>query len=496
MTDRTQRIIGKDAIEIGRHGSIFLRNFKSFGSIGQNIPVSKINLFFGPNSSGKSSVFQAFHLALQTHIGGTHENLIEPLRFSQVVNKGLVQNKIEIGLTLTEPGGSIADAPLTEVPSLNFKFAGTPDDRFRIISTEVTTHENLSFLIDHHDSGGGNSDSDIIRTGIVRAFAQDVDAFNAAVKRVCPEIDRSFTHDDLNNLNSALKTAPLNVSVDHHGGFHPTAERPVDEMVGVALRLIRGCLRSTPRDLGHFVINVLHLGPIRNIHTRHDLASQFQKCKGWERDVEQTAWYRLLKDSLFLDEINVCIGEKFLDLGYEVKLRTESVSPDSPRSLILEETRGLLMERVELDFTAVGVGVSQVIPVVGAVCMHSDVLMFIEQPELHLHPRAQCNLADVFIAKANNHYFASPGHGNNLLFLETHSEHLVLRMLRRIRETTNGVPIPEYLRLTPEDVSILYFKPTPMGTVIHRMEVTPDGDFANRWPDGFFPERATELFDD
>ena len=131
------------------------------------------------------------------------------------------------------------------------------------------------------------------------------------------------------------------------------------------------------------------------------------------------------------------------------------------------------------------------IPVVGTCCTHNELLVFIEQPELHLHPRAQCALGDLFIAKSNDDQINT----RNVFVLETHSEHLVLRILRRIRETTDGMlEASPHLKLTAEDISVSYFEATPMGTVVHQMAATPDGDFLQRWPEGFFPERGKELF--
>ena len=73
--------------------------------------------------------------------------------------------------------------------------------------------------------------------------------------------------------------------------------------------------------------------------------------------------------------------------------------------------------------------------------------------------------------------------------IETHSEHIVLRLLRRIREKESlGVSV------SPDDVSIVYLSPTVDGVVTKRINITGDGDFEEEWPDGFFDERDEELF--
>ena len=69
--------------------------------------------------------------------------------------------------------------------------------------------------------------------------------------------------------------------------------------------------------------------------------------------------------------------------------------------------------------------------------------------------------------------------------LETHSETLVLRLQRRIRE---GV-------LSPKDVSILYVDPRgDQGAVIEELRLDEEGEFIDVWPDGFFAESFNEMF--
>ena len=78
--------------------------------------------------------------------------------------------------------------------------------------------------------------------------------------------------------------------------------------------------------------------------------------------------------------------------------------------------------------------------------------------------------------------------------IETHSEHLILRLLRRIRETTEGKIAIEAQKLQPEDVSVLYVEQTKLGTEAMRLRVAPVGVFIDPWPQGFFEERGEELF--
>lgn len=138
-----------------------------------------------------------------------------------------------------------------------------------------------------------------------------------------------------------------------------------------------------------------------------------------------------------------------------------------------------------LNIKDVGSGVSYVLPILCSVIGKG--FSFIEQPELHLHPKAQCEIGDVFIASLNK------GHTT---VVESHSEHLLLRILRRIRETHKGYLIPKELKIKPDDITIYYFQPTENGTRIKHIRVDEYGEFIDRWPDGFFSERDRELFDE
>ena len=146
----------------------------------------------------------------------------------------------------------------------------------------------------------------------------------------------------------------------------------------------------------------------------------------------------------------------------------------------------------------VGVGTSQVLPIILEAFAQENKLIAIEQPELHLHPRLQAELGDVFIESAL-------GANKNTFLLETHSEHLILRILRilrRIRETTEGEndDWPDALReacpngICPADVAILFVQPDEDGAKVIELPIDANGEFTCDWPGGFFEERMKELF--
>lgn len=75
----------------------------------------------------------------------------------------------------------------------------------------------------------------------------------------------------------------------------------------------------------------------------------------------------------------------------------------------------------------VGFGVSQVLPIIiQGLCMTKDETMLLEQPEIHLHPKMQMNMADFLLAVAST---------QRNMIVETHSDHIINRIVRRVMET-------------------------------------------------------------
>jgi hypothetical protein len=99
----------------------------------------------------------------------------------------------------------------------------------------------------------------------------------------------------------------------------------------------------------------------------------------------------------------------------------------------------------------VGVGLSQLIPVIVSTLALDEGLLCIEQPELHIHPAIQVGLGDLF-AKAIH----DDQHRDRTFLLETHSEHIMLRLLRRIRETSEDALPPQMPSLDQHDVAVIY----------------------------------------
>ncbi len=134
----------------------------------------------------------------------------------------------------------------------------------------------------------------------------------------------------------------------------------------------------------------------------------------------------------------------------------------------------------------VGTGISQVLPVVvAALDRERPGITAVEQPELHVHPRLQVELGDLFAEQVDQ---------GGIFVLETHSEHLMLRLLRRIEETGSN-ELPEGKPpLKPDQVSVVFLEQVDGEVRATSLRIDETGEFIDRWPQGFFDERTDELF--
>lgn len=136
----------------------------------------------------------------------------------------------------------------------------------------------------------------------------------------------------------------------------------------------------------------------------------------------------------------------------------------------------------------IGVGISQVLPVIVGALNQDESILAIEQPELHLHPAIQVELADLFISQVNEN-------PEVIFMLETHSEHLMLRFLRRIEETYKNKIKEEKLKLVPDKINVFVI-PEEIPMKGYSLPIDKTGEFEKEWPNGFFEEREEELFPD
>jgi hypothetical protein len=275
------------------------------------------------------------------------------------------------------------------------------------------------------------------------------------------------------------------------------------------------------RIIRDYLSKMTYIGPLREVPGRSYIAQSSPDEARWAHGL--AAWDLLHgpRGNHLIEKVNAWLFDKErLNSGYRLEhVRYRKVENPSPIDVILQhgvsdedlvdvvpnlrelfEQYPIIKEVALRDIRTntlvgpsdVGVGLSQLIPVVVSLVSEEEGLVAIEQPELHIHPAIQVGVGDLIAISATAQ--GANSDAERCLLIETHSEHIMLRLLRRIRETTEGELPPGAPSLTPEQVAVIYVEPTEDVLKLTPLRITADGDFLDRWPRGFFEERGEELF--
>lgn len=152
-----------------------------------------------------------------------------------------------------------------------------------------------------------------------------------------------------------------------------------------------------------------------------------------------------------------------------------TVQPISDESSIYQVRVRKTRTSADVLITDVGFGVSQILPVL-ALCYYvpEGSTIILEQPEIHLHPSVQSGLADVFIDAMKNRHVQ--------IILESHSEHLLRRIQRRIAEED----------IAPTETALYFCEIGEGGSTLSRLNVDLFGNIKN-WPKDFFGDEFSEM---
>jgi len=304
---------------------------------------------------------------------------------------------------------------------------------------------------------------------------------------------------------------PLSFAVDSSEHLRLRDDAEQKRLEGVFSKIFLAPLENVVWDLARFRF----LGAMRALPP-----------SGWQDATENdanwadggAAWRQLLTgEEAFIDKINEWLaGTDKLDAGYRVRRRKVALMDQaSPLWLALASGRAFDevedLERQLKDLPTatsialvdqrrgglevaphdVGIGVTQLVPILVA-CLDRVAgtelarTVAIDTPELHLHPMQVAALGDLFVD-------AALGENPHAVILETHSEHLILRILRRIRQTYRGQP-HDNVEVRPEHVAAIYVESGEGHTTAFEIGIGDDGEFLQPWPDKFFDQDYEERY--
>lgn len=493
--------------------SIRLKNFRSFLDTG-NIELKPIVLLVGTNSSGKSSLLRFFPLLKQT----TELQSASPLLwfgryvdfgdFEETVCRSNKSGPIEIDFAFppmrvhrTDETFYLSRYPMTIAPEISVKLKYL-NSRTTVSAFRMSSGENFCEL----EIGS--------RSNVTSLFVNGVDISKEIDPNTIPRCTASNTlptFDDSNNLRGrflkalSTKTFEYVREIVHKNSADSTihsyvsrlvsgdAEKILEQLKKIALdtkakrlfphsaivnkvraltfaRLIPSVMNEAFRWLGQFGRSTRYIGPFRLDPQRY-YRNQELSVKQIEPHGENLAMFlRSLPEReqhLFSDWVSRIFGFNVL------------INPS--RSHI--EIR-VKEEEQSYNIIDMGYGLSQVLPII-AQCwssisdskqkpddLHSlPTLIAIEQPELHLHPRFQAKLADMFVSMIEE-----TKRTTNLI-IETHSE----SMINRIGEMICGGKVAE------NDILVLLFEKDQKSntTILKKSRFDKDGVLTN-WPIGFF----------
>jgi len=440
-----------------------IQNFKGWKDTGK-IRLAPITVLFGTNSSGKSSIGQFLMMLKQT--------AASPDR-SRVLHPGDTQTPVDLG---------------------TFEDVMHGHDLAKSLQFSMTWQlpKKLS-VIDVLSDGKSKCDGNQIR------FEGDIGFQDGKVKKaVCNQ----FSYELLLNESPSLKLAMS--SKDAVGEYQLHAD---------GMKLVRrpGRVWPLPAPTRFFGFPDQMVNYYQNADSLSDLALAMQEMLGklsylgplreepkrgytWTGETPEEVGRRgeaWVSAFLAASGRRLSLGYKKRAIGYDVLIAQRLKQLGVIHSFEVKElVSGQRDYRVHLQIGAnspvvaipdVGFGVSQVLPVVvQAFYAPIDSTVIIEQPELHLHPGVQQNLADLFVDGI--HAQESGARRNVQYIIESHSEHFLRRMQRRVAE---GV-------LSHAEIAVYFCQSEGGRSRLVPLEMDEDANIKN-WPKEFFGDQMTDI---
>jgi hypothetical protein len=318
------------------------------------------------------------------------------------------------------------------------------------------------------------SDIDTTRSRGNPASMREADRKDQA--EVSSEFYRSFLQDA---LFAPLELLPARIVV-----VDPVDQPDPDRSSLHRFMFARRRFESIAFEYQEILRSMSYLGPLRSHPARHYLVSGGEKNSVGVRgeNAPQLIFRRQA-------ELSKTINEWLEQFEIPYKLKIKQVG-DAVTGEIVAMSLTDAFSRVAVSPSDVGFGVGQLLPIIVEGVVSDGRVVCVEQPEIHLHPRLQAHIAD-FLIETSGVALAKdrrkprrPARRRNQWLVETHSEALMLRLQRRIRDGT----------ISADDVCVLYVEPGEGGSRIRQLRLDADGEFLDSWPRGFFEEAFDEIF--
>lgn len=434
--------------------SLRLTNFRGFCET-PPIPLAPLTFLVGPNSSGKSSIFDALLLVAQSGFAPSaptvrspnwQGSLVDLGSYKDAVYRHEVDRKIDIVTEVAWDGNETnyfsPRAPAAGARAL-FSFqltsSGRSDPIGRLAELAVTDEKTGQDIIFAHAANDPTKTTIEFlgkrRVRRIDPLPSSIFYFRRGVEEFVQQVGRNRGFRGRIPFQSLLffSTTPVflqfssqtqRISSGRLGPkrwYSATGVKPT--------RAIRGLYEGIDPQM---IEEVLRQG-------------RSETKKATVRQRQQIG--RFLKD---LEIANAVTDVKLSPYHTAIKVR-DSVT------------------KIVSNLIDVGYGASQVLPVLLGCLSRSTSPLLVEQPEIHLHPRAQGTVAELLCSTSKNRQ----------VIIETHSEHMINRARILIGQGT----------LKPEEVIINYITRRKEGSIVEPITILKSGEFGKPWPAGFFDER-------
>lgn len=418
-----------------------LRNFKSWREA--DIEFGAITAFFGANSSGKTSLLQFLLLLKQTV---EHPDPTVPLFW------GDEKSLVDLGGYLDTVYGHSEAETIQWMLQWNLR---EPTELFGTKATQLRHHA----MIDYHN-------------GQARVHTMRYEFKDASV--------------GLRRSENGYEVEPKGIDLERSRGRPAYIQSPL-KCYGFPEQAISryrnaDSMAMLNLEFTRLFERVYYLGPLREYPRR-----QYRWSGAKPRDVgsrgeqvidaliaartQKAVQRRGRKGSLTVEQ---AVAEQLAAMGMLHRFYLHEVAPDSR---LYEVRVQRTSDSPEVSLPDIGFGISQVLPVI-TLCYYvpQGSILVLEQPEIHLHPAAQLGLADALINAVHTRQIQ--------IMLETHSEHFLLRLQRRIAERM----------LTPQKAKLYFCEFSRDASQLTELQVNDEGEILN-YPQDFFADPLEEAIE-
>jgi len=427
----------------------YLDNFRGFSN--SFIPIKDVNFFLGENSTGKTSILSIIYLLSLPHFW-----------FNQSFNT----DQLQFGTFKDIVSVTSSDRTYFKVGFFECKDNPTLDDvrnAYAILMTFV--EEDGAPIISNFSYFKENTEVNVICS--TRSFMYKISSVSFSQNDPCKAIlsifkkwtteapsGEGFIESSLKDIpfhrRQALGLIPFLIEKPPRSRTHKEKEASQSESFSFTL------------SLPEFAHSFAWIAPIRSKpkRTYDQLIHDFTP----EGDHAPYIIRQILTEKKKSSSFTNFIKQFGKDSNLFDALRVEQYGrlPESPFSI------KVILNKNPLNISSVGYGVSQSLPVI--VELHTRIKASwyaVQQPEIHLHPRAQAAFGDVIYHCALKE--------NKRFLIETHSDYLVDRFRLRYRKSKSTA-------LTSQ---VLYFERTETGNRIYDIEIDSNGNYPEDQPKSF-----------